>query len=124
MLPDDLFHPDHIIPASEFVTALIKFTDQTIPDMCMVILAVAGQILILYLRHTDACLHIQDSHSPAHSLQRAVQLSSHTTAAQIFLYINGSLHSPVISCPLMKRSDISIAQNRSVPLCDQIRVFL
>ena len=90
----------------------------------MVILAVAGQILIFLLRHTDACLHIQDSHSPAHGLQRTVQLSAHTTAAQIFLYINGSLHSPVVGCAVMKWTNICIAEDRSVLLCHQIRVLL
>ena len=46
VVSDELFHPDHIIPAAELVTALVKFTHQPVAQMEMKVGAVSGKILI------------------------------------------------------------------------------
>ena len=60
MVPDDFFHPYHIIPSSEFEPALMKCTDECISKMLMKIDAVSRQIFILDHRRSNTCIHIQN----------------------------------------------------------------
>ena len=50
MFSDKFFHPDHIIPASKLVSALMKCTHHMIAKPLMEMHAVLGQIFIIYLR--------------------------------------------------------------------------
>lgn len=63
-------------------------TYKQVTDMSVVFHTVAGQILILHLRHADTGLHIQDSHSTTNSLQRTVQSSAHAGMPQILIDID------------------------------------
>jgi hypothetical protein len=44
MRPDDLFHPDHVIPSAEFISAFVKTPGQLVPQMSMKISAVRRQM--------------------------------------------------------------------------------
>lgn len=49
MLPDELLHPDHVVPAPELVSALMKPPDLRVAEVRMKLRAVPGQVLIVIL---------------------------------------------------------------------------
>ena len=54
MLSNDFFHPDHVIPATEFVTAVMEQPHSLKSKMGMELLAVFGKIFIFCLWITNA----------------------------------------------------------------------
>ena len=46
MFTDQLLHPDHVVPRAEFVSALIKFTNETIAHVCMELDAVVIEVRV------------------------------------------------------------------------------
>ena len=62
MRPDDLFHPDHVVPSPEFAAAFVKRPDFGESHMLMELLTVMGQIFIILDRITDTDIQIQNSH--------------------------------------------------------------
>ncbi len=62
MPADDLFHPDHMIPAAELISALPKFPSLCKSESGVKPSAVLVQIFILCFRISDAGVEIQDPH--------------------------------------------------------------
>ena len=62
MLSNDFFHPDHVIPATEFVTAVMEQPHSLKAKMGMELLTVFAKIFIFCLGITNACVQIQDPH--------------------------------------------------------------
>ena len=58
MFADDLFHPDHVVPAAEFIAALMKFSDFDIAQMFMELFAVSGEIFVFSDRICDAGIQV------------------------------------------------------------------
>ena len=56
-----LFHPYHVIPAAEFITAFVELTDFVKPEMFMELFAVSVKIFIFYNRVSDAGIEIYKS---------------------------------------------------------------
>ena len=54
MFPDDLLHPDHVVPAAEFVPAFMECSHPGEAQVLMKLRAVPGQIFILLNRTADA----------------------------------------------------------------------
>ena len=53
---DDLFCPDHVIPAAELAAAVIKFPYDLISQVLMEFGAVSGQIFVFFFRIADTCI--------------------------------------------------------------------
>ena len=103
------FHPDHTVPAVEFIAAVFKHSCQFIAQMAVEISAVSGKIFIFLIRPCDAGVKIEDILGSKCVLQSFIEFFSNPCAAGISPYINGNLSAPVIGCPFMKRACISIA---------------
>ena len=54
VLPDLLFHPDHVIPVPELVAAVVELARHGIAHMFMKPDAVQGQIVILFFGFPDS----------------------------------------------------------------------
>ena len=72
---DQLFHPDHVVPAAEFISAAVKRPDRGISQMRMELRAVFGQVFVLGFGIGDAGVQIPDSHIPQRILERLIQHS-------------------------------------------------
>lgn len=62
VLPNDLFHPHHIVPAAELVAAVAEGAAQRKTEMRVELGAVFGQVFVLYLREADAGIQVQNAH--------------------------------------------------------------
>ena len=54
MLPEHLFHPDHVEPLIEFVTAIVEGAYQRVAHVFMEFLAAVIQVGTAWLRRSDA----------------------------------------------------------------------
>ena len=61
-VPNDLFHPHHIVPAAELVAAVAEGAAQRKTEMRVELGAVFGQVFVLYLREADAGIQVQNAH--------------------------------------------------------------
>ena len=55
------FHPDHVVPRAEFVSALIKFTNETIAHVCMELDAVVIEVRVFCWCAGNTCIHIENA---------------------------------------------------------------
>ena len=62
MFADDLFHPDHVVPAPELVAALRKGTGQFKTEMAVEMRAVACEVLVFGAWPGDAGVEVEDPH--------------------------------------------------------------
>ena len=60
MSADDLFCPDHVIPASELAAAVIKFPYDLISQVLVKFSAVSGQIFVFLFRIADTGVEVCD----------------------------------------------------------------
>lgn len=56
MLADYFFHPDHVVPTVEFVTALVELSDCCKAQMRVKIGTVFGEVFVFYRRIADASI--------------------------------------------------------------------
>ena len=61
MLSNLFFHPDHVVPRAEFVSALIKFTNETIAHVCMELDAVVIEVRVFCWCAGNTCIHIKNA---------------------------------------------------------------
>ena len=61
MFTDHLFHPNHVIPASKLLAALVEVGHSSVAELFMEAYAVLRQIVILGLDEGDAGIHIKDA---------------------------------------------------------------
>ena len=61
MISDNFFHPDHIVPAVEFITAVMALANLSIAKTAMKLLAVPGQIFILDCRVSNTGIQVQNA---------------------------------------------------------------
>ena len=59
--PDDLLHPDHIVPAAKLVRALVELPDPFVAHMRVKVRAVRRQILVRFRRPGNTGVEIPDS---------------------------------------------------------------
>ena len=57
---DDLFRPDHMVPAAELAAAVIKFPYDLISQMLVKFSAVSGQIFVFFFRIADTGVEVCD----------------------------------------------------------------
>ena len=81
------FHPDHIIPGMKFISALVKFSDQTISHMRMKFNTVVIQMWIFFWSTGDAGIHVENSLSLQGVLQSVVQKASDSLAVRIVISV-------------------------------------
>ena len=108
MLSDQLLHPDHIIPASKLIPALIELSDHAIAKMRMEFHAIVRQVFVLLRRIGDTGVHIQKSLFFQRFFQCRMQLSTDSHMLAAFIYIDGCLNRPCIRFSGMKLPGIRI----------------
>ena len=64
MLADEFFHPYHVIPFAEFVTAVMKNADYPVAHLLMKSTAVIGKIVIcsVAVKISNAGIYIKNAH--------------------------------------------------------------
>lgn len=70
---EDFFHPDHVIPAVEFIPALMEGACHAVAQMCVKLGAVFGEIFVLSFRITDAGVQVGKVLSPADGFDRLIE---------------------------------------------------
>ena len=91
MFPDHLLHPDHVVPAAELITALMKLTALGIPQMLMEMLAVSGKVFILFYRVADAGIEVRDAHVLKLLFELLIECSSAALALDVVIKIDRDL---------------------------------
>ena len=64
MKADELFHPDHVVPAAEFIPAFPEHSHLFEAHMRVEAFAVVGEIFVLGVGMTDAGVEIEHAHLP------------------------------------------------------------
>ena len=122
MPADKLFHPDHIVPAPEFIAAAAEGAGKRKAQMCVEVGTVPVQVGVLLPGHTDAGVEVEDTHGLQPQGKFVVQLASQTAFPGVVVQIDGQLARPVVGGTPHKGSGVGIALHRVVPLNDQIGV--
>ena len=73
VIPDDFFHPSHIVPTAEFVRALFEVADFFKSQMPMKIHAVHRKIFVILVGIGDAGVKVLDSDFFEFRFKRFVQ---------------------------------------------------
>ena len=115
MLADKLLHPNHAIPAVEFISALSAAADHPVAEMRVEIRAVFRQIFVLNFWIGYAGVHVEKALLAQHGFERVVQLSAKPAAARILIEIDRCLNRPIIRRARMKRTRIGIAEDIALP---------
>lgn len=76
MFSDHFLHPDHVIPSSEFVSALVEFPYQPVSHVGMKLRTVLRQIFIFRLRIADTGIQVRDVLCPGNFFHRLIQRPS------------------------------------------------
>ena len=87
-MPDDLFHPYHVVPAAEFVTAFMKSADLCKTEMPVELFAVPGKVFILNDRIADAGIQIENAGFLQFSLKGFIQYAPVSPAVRVVIQIN------------------------------------
>ena len=120
-----LFHPDHVVPAVEFVPALPEFPDEAIPQVRVELFRIVRQIFVARaVRAGDARFHIANALQSEYLRQCVVQLAAEAHLLASSVHINARLDRPIIGCAFLERAGIGIAQEFPVPFRDEVGVFL
>ena len=123
MYADDLFHPHHVVPSSEFIAAFVEFSNHLISQMAVKLNAVFRQVLIILIWITDAGIQIQDILRLRNCLQSLVKPPPHARFPFIFLHINRHLCRPVIGGPSYEWAGIRVSQDLPVLFRHKVRIF-
>ena len=62
MIPDQFFHPDHVIPTVILIAAFFESSHQPVAEMGMEIHAVVVKVFVILFGNADTGFHIEDSH--------------------------------------------------------------
>ncbi len=73
VLIDHLLHPNHVIPFTEFIAALVEFPDHRISHMAVKCDAVIRQICILRVGISNAGIQVQDMLRDGNLLKRLIK---------------------------------------------------
>ena len=109
-----LFHPDHVVPAVEFIPAPVEFARHVKPQLFMKPDAVRGKVFIFFLRTGNAGVQVQDSLLLQNEFQGFIKPGAYAQSFSVRSHIDGKLRDPLISRPFMKDARIGISQNFSV----------
>ena len=118
------FHPDHIIPVVEFVTAFMELTYKTISHMSVKFHTVFVKMFIFLWRIGNAGIHIENSLSLQSVFQSVIQKTADPRMSLSLVYIDGRLNSPVVSSTFMEWTGIGITENFILLFSDKVRIFL
>ena len=80
MISYDLFHPNHVIPSTKFISAFMEGPNLGESKMLMKLLTVSGQVFILYYRITDTGIQVQNVHVLKSLFKSFIQSTPITTA--------------------------------------------
>ena len=123
MGPQQLFHPDHVVPAVELIAALGKFPHQPVAQMGVEPQAVPGQVFVVGFRHGNAGVQVQNALHPQNFFQGAVQPLPQTLVAAAVGEVNGGLRRPAVSGPGVEGTGVGVAHNGAVFHRCQVRVL-
>ena len=115
MLADKLLHPDHAVPAVEFISAFCEAADHSVAEMRMEFRAVFRQIFVLNFWIGYAGVHVEKALLAQHGFERVVELSAESAAACILVEIDRCLDRPIICRARMERTRIGIAEYIALP---------
>ena len=123
MLPNHFFHPYHIKPLSEFITAVMKMSDLSKSHIVMETYAVIIKISSLLYRAGNTCIHIKYTHIFKFLFKYLVQCLANTHSLTVIFYINCCFNGPVISPSVFKACSICISDYFSFMYSFNIRIF-
>lgn len=122
VLGNELFHPHHVIPCSEFVAAFIKPADHAITKMRVILGTVVRQMLIRLIRPAYAGFKVYYALSTGKALKRGVQHFADAHFAAVAPQIYRCLRRPQIRSAPDKRAEVGIAKKLAVFLRDYIGI--
>ena len=114
MFADELFHPDHVIPAVKLPAAGNKAAYQAVAHVLVKFHAVVGEMSVLMLCVCDAGVGIQHVLLFEHILKRCVKQLSAARAAHILFDIYRQLGAAVVCLTGVKSRGIGISHDMTV----------
>lgn len=123
MLTEELFHPHHVVPCSEFIAAFIKPADHAITKMRVILGTVVRQMLIRLIRPAYAGFKVYYALSTGKALKRGVQHFADAHFAAVAPQIYRRLRRPQIRSAPDKRAEVGIAKKLAASLSDDIRIL-
>ena len=61
MFPNELLHPNHVVPTAELASALVEVGDSGVAHALVEVDTVEGEVLVLWLDEGDAGVHVEDA---------------------------------------------------------------
>ena len=94
MFANDLFHPDHVVPAPELVAAPREGTNQFKTEMPVKMHAAAREVLVFGAWPGDAGVEIEDPHLAQPCFQFPVEPAADAGTAQGTIHVDGKFRRP------------------------------
>ena len=99
MIPDDHFHPDHIVPAIEFIAAFVECPDFSEAHVRVELFAVPRQVLVFLDGIADAGVEIGNAPALQDALQFPVKAFAIAAPFRVARQINRQLGGMFIGFP-------------------------
>ena len=96
MFADNFFHPDHVVPAVEFVAAVFEGSAEVEAEVFVELGAVFVEIFVLYFGVADAGIKIQNTHGFQAVGEGFVEFSAETTFFGVMVQVDREFAGPVV----------------------------
>jgi len=116
--------PNHIVPASELLSALVEMSYFLVAKLLMEVDAVLRQIFILGLDERDTGIHVKDALSLQPLFEGFMELAAYPASLHATADINGCLDCPLIGIPRFEGTGIGITDDFSICLGHNLGIFL
>ena len=123
MLAYKLFHPNHVVPLSEFITAFVEMCAYYISKCLVKFYTVRSEMLIFCVGICNAGIQIQYSLCFEYILKTIVKKRTYSPSVSVLRYVNAGLYRPVICRTLLEQAYISISEYFSVRYSLYVRIF-
>ena len=120
MLSDQFLHPDHVIPSSKLIPAVMEQPNSLITHMTMELNAVLRQILVLFFWESNTRIEVQDILGGAHLFKRLVKRPSNPPVPALLPQVNGRLCRPRVCSSPDKRAGVRVSKESFAVPCYKI----
>lgn len=123
MFPDDFFHPDHVVPAVQFIAAVFEGTTEVEAEMFVELGTVFVEIFVLYFGVADAGIKIQNAHGFQAVGEGFVEFSAETAFFCVIVEVDREFTGPIVGSAANEGTCIGVAFDFSVSLDHEIWIF-
>lgn len=123
MFSNQFLHPNHVVPASELLSALMEVCHPFVAKLFVETNAVLCQVLIFGIDEGDTGIQVENALSLQPLFEDFMQLATYAAPFHTAVNIDGSLNRPLIGIPRMEGTGVGVAYDTPILLCHNPGIF-